>query len=375
MKTLILVLVLLYPLKNFAESISFSIPSLDGTTHITGQIDKPNCSNKNSPAVLIVGGTGLFYRNGFFGKSKTERDFIFADLSQRFASSCLAVVRFDFRGITCDLTNKEKIKTCVDQNIRAGVTVDSILNDIKVVFDFAKTQDFIDRNKLFILAHSEGSINVSRLVARGDFNPAGILFIGGLTESPKSMIHWQMVNRSVDWFFEMDENKDGTLTNEEINANYSKSNFNGNTPLERLLSPSGNWTRDSLTAAMEEIYALQRSAILSKKDEDPYLSNGVVFASYQWWKSWFQDDISVLEKLKDFAGPIKYHNGDIDSQTPGIREESFLRSTQIKMATTPEFELHRGRGHGLSPDMLYGPIDEDIANEIVSDIFVWSNKH
>lgn len=350
----------------------FQVPSQDGLSQISGQIDIPNCNQAMYPAVFMVGGTGFFSRNVFFGRSRTSRDFVFADLAQRFTAACIAVVRFDFRGVTCDLTDKSKLQTCVDQNLRTSVTDETILDDIQAVYNFAISSKSIDPSRFFMLGHSEGSLNIARLIARKSIHPAGILFFGGITESAKSILHWQIVDRAVEWSFEMDSNSDGTLTNAEIKSNFSKSKFNGSIPIDMLINPTGSWNKTSLVDFFEKTYQSITDDTLAKSDLEPYQIGGVIFSAYKWWKRWFEDDISALENLRDFYGPIKYHNGDIDSQAPGLREKAILDSSQIKMRSTPVFQIHPGKGHGLGSDPLYGPIDESIADEIVSDIHSWA---
>ena len=137
------------------------------------------------------------------------------------------------------------------------------------------------------------------------------------------------------------------------------------------MSPTGSWTKESLTSVLEENYLALAKETLSHPDTEPYISGGITFSSYKWRKRWFTDDVSVVENLKLFKGPIKYHNGDVDTQTPGIREELFLKGFPTPMKSRPSFVIHEGKGHGLSADLLFGPIDEPIADAMVEDIRSW----
>jgi len=368
----ILVLLLTAPFAAKAESLEFNLSTKDGLSQIRGQVDIPQCGKAPFPVVLMVAGTGLFTRNTYFGRSHTNRDLLFADLAQKLNRVCVATVRFDSRGVSCDLKSKAEITKCVDQNIRGHVTDQTNLDDIQVVYDFAVNQASLDKSKLIFLGHSEGSLNVSRVVARKSVEAKAIMFIGGITESAQGILHWQISDRWAAWTMEMDSNHDGVLTNEEIKAGYATSLLNGSFPLEALLSPSGSWTLAEVTTAFEENYKAATLDAQNHKPSDPYLDNGVIFAAYQWWQSWFTNDTSVLENLKDFVGPIEYHNGDIDTQAPGLRENAILQSSALDMKSRPSFVLHPGKGHGLSNDPLYGPIDEDIAAGIVSKIVSWS---
>lgn len=368
---LALLALLISPAIVLAEPVEFSLSSRDGLARISGQIDKPTCDTSNYPLVIIVGGTGLFYRNGYFGESGTERDFLFSDLAKRFNETCIATVRFDYRGVSCDLKGESETKNCLNQEARAYVTDETILDDIQLVYDHTIKQSFIDSKKVVFLGHSEGSLNISRLVARNSIAPLGLMFFGGLTESAYSILHWQIAIRPVTWAFEMDANIDGHLSNEEIKEKYSSSKLNGIFPIEHFLSSETGWTVLSLSAHFEEKFAEFKKTFLAIDDSEPYRMGKIIFSSYKWWKRWFWDDVSVLENLKEFAGPIEYHNGDIDSQTPSQRELDFLNSSKIEMKSRPRFVVHPGLGHGLGEDQLYGPMDETVAGQIVDSVKSW----
>jgi hypothetical protein len=199
------------------------------------------------------------------------------------------------------------------------------------------------------------------------------MFFGGITESAKGVLHWQISERPAIWLRGLDLNQNGILTNDEIRAGFSNSPLNGSYQIEALLSPTGSWTNTEIDKIFEDIYRASTSDTLAHINSDPYLLNNIIFTAYQWWQRWFTDDVSVLENLKEFTGPIEYHNGDIDTQAPGAREQSILQSSTIDMKSKPTFVLHPGKGHGLSNDPLYGPIDEDIALTMVNKISYWVN--
>lgn len=355
------------------DVIAFKVPSLDGLTELNGQIDKPECGDTASPTAFIVGGTGLFTRNGYFGRSGTDDDFIYASLANALNQKCIATVRFDFRGVHCDLKSKADIGACVDQNLRSTVTDQTILDDIQAVYDSLKQYSFLDSRRLVLIGHSEGSLNFSRLIARKSMTATGLLFFGGLTESAKSILHWQIAERPVEWAFMMDSNRDGELTNDEIQSGYATSSIKDIATIGQLLSPSGSWTQVTLQNEIEKTYQAIAKEALEHADNSPYQMNGVTFSCYQWWKRWFTDDTSVLENLRDYDGYIEYHNGDIDSQTPGTRERAFLESFPVRqMKSKPKFVVHANKGHGLSPSPLYGPLDKEVIEQLVQSVELWT---
>ncbi|MBK7892314.1 MAG: hypothetical protein IPJ84_16155 [Bdellovibrionales bacterium] len=171
----------------------------------------------------------------------------------------------------------------------------------------------------------------------------------------------------------MDTNRDGELTNDEIQSGYATSSIKDIATIGQLLSPSGSWTQVTLQNEIEKTYQAIAKDALEHADTSPYQMNGVTFSCYQWWKRWFTDDTSVLENLRDYDGYIEYHNGDIDSQTPGTRERAFLESFPVRqMKSKPTFVVHENKGHGLSPSPLYGPLDKEVIEQLVQSVELWT---
>jgi pimeloyl-ACP methyl ester carboxylesterase len=367
---LISAIILLLPANIEARSVEFRLDTFDGVTSFGGQIDYPkNCKKKQYKTVLLIAGTGLYYRNTYLGVSGTKRDLVFKDMAERLNKRCLAVVRYDYRGVNCDLTNDDNIKKCLNEKVRKTVNAKTIIDDIQAVYDHMLSQAKVDKDQIVILAHSEGSLNTARLIDRSSIDPTGLVFIGGITESPKSLVRWQFVERSVDLAFALDTDGDGFLTNWEITLGYPGSFFDTNDlPLVNLLSPTGFWNRFGLQQYFALEFKVVRSATLVSPNGFPYKQNDVVFSSMAWWKKWFTDDEPVIEKLRGFEGKITYFNGTRDIQAPGQKQLNFLKNYSRQMNSIPEFNLVEGKGHLLSNHPLYGPIDVDILNRVIDSI-------
>lgn len=356
----------------YGSSQEFQVNTLDGKSTISGQIDFPNnCYKKSYKAVLIVGGTGLYYRNMYLGLSGTSRDYIAQDLAKVLNSQCLAAVRFDYRGVTCDLTSRDEdlVSRCLDQEIRREVDADSLVDDIKVVFDYAKNHPRVDGRNIVVNAFSEGSLNISRLIKEKKINPKGLVFIGGITESATSLVRWQFVDRSVDIAFTLDTNGDGYLTNLEVVDGYEGSFFEKNeVPLVSLMSPTGIWTRFALRQSFNLQYATIVNTVLASPSYLPYRHKDLIYANMGWWQTWFTDREPVLKKLSQYTGSITYFNGTLDIQAPGRRQLNFIKNSSIRMKRQPRFNLIEGKGHLLSDHPEFGPIDLDLKAKVVRAI-------
>lgn len=370
LSNLVLAISLFLSSATWANSDEFVLETFDGETTFGGQIDFPkNCYRSQYKTAILVAGTGLYYRNAYLGLSGTERDYVFKDLAKRLNQKCIAVVRYDYRGVKCDIDEKGKVDTCLDQKVRRSVDAQTIIDDIQAVYDHALSHKKVDSSEIVFLGHSEGSLNISRLWDRGTIKPKGLVFIGGMTESPKSLIRWQFIDRSVDQAFAMDTDGNGILTNWEVTLGYPGSFFEENDiPILNLLSPTGMWNRWGL----HQFYALEYSTVVNATMLSPgylpYIQKGITYSSLAWWKKWFTDSEPVVEKLIDFEGPITYFNGSNDIQAPGEKQQEFLKNYAHRMTSPPEFNLIEGKGHLLSNHPLYGPIDEDLVNRVINSI-------
>lgn len=348
----------------------FQIESLDSKTTISGQIDFPNnCFRRTHKAVFIVGGTGLYFRNMYLGLSGTPRDYIAQDLADNLNKECLAVIRYDYRGVTCDLTDSDTTAACLDQDLRRDVSSNTLLEDIQVVYNYAQKHPKINSKEIVVLAFSEGSMNTARLIKKKKMAPKGLVFVGGVTESASSLVRWQFVNRSVNFAFAMDSNGNGILSNLEIAEAYPGSFFEKNeVPLLTLMSPTGIWTRYALYQSFNIQYATIVNTVLATPSSFPYRHKDLIYANMGWWKTWFTDREPVVEKLSKFKGPITYFNGTLDIQAPGRRQLNFLKDYNKPMASTPRFNLIEGKGHLLSDHPEYGPLDLDLKADVIKAI-------
>jgi pimeloyl-ACP methyl ester carboxylesterase len=368
----------------------FQIRTLDGLATLQGEIDFPAKAPKEAlPLVLMVPGTGLFDRDVLFGWSGTERDFLFRSLAMAMTDAGYAVLRFDYRGVRCNPRTMppcqectpEQLQahyadSCIESPVRATVTPENIEQDIAQLFGYARAHHRVDAERIILFAHSEGTIHTARLVGRGEISPAGILFMGMLADSPRSGLHWQAVGRimrAMAW----DANGDDLLTNEEIDAGFPTDPILSMllTSPANLHSPTGAWTRESLESTLEEGYQQVRSDALSQADETPYppptgQPGEVVMASHRWWKWFFLDEVTSVEDLTRFPGPIIAHNGDIDSQTLGTREFAIVEPFLDRFAIEPRLVLEHGVGHGLGTHALAGPMLPEIEASLVADVNV-----
>ncbi len=267
------------------------------------------------------------------------------------------------------------VRHCLNLDIRQGVTPQNILDDVELVYRQMVRESRLEGTPVLVLAHSEGTLNVARLVAQGRIEPDGVLALCGLTESPVGILKWQVIDRYVEAVMAWDRNADGRVTSEEVRTGYSEDGiFSGVGILVDELLPSGNgWTESSLRAFFTSRYLEMKSEALATDDAVSYprpsLELEFVIASNAWWKQWFTDEVGTLDLFRNYHGRLAYHLGEIDSQCPGGRQLEFARSRLGGFHQEPSFVLHPNRGHNLrSGDSLMGPMDESALESLVHDL-------
>jgi len=250
------------------------------------------------------------------------------------------------------------------------MTYAKMLEDIESVYRYASSHPLVKKEGLVVVGHSEGSINVSRLIGQGRLRPKGLLFIGGITESPRAIFHWQVVVRPGTWLFELDRDQNQVVTNNEIEAGFSSSKLASlGYQASAFLSPSGSWTQGEYFAKAERDFAKYRRLELAKPDQEPFrLAGRFVYSQQSYWKMWFLDNTSVLDHLQNYEGPVIFMNGDIDSQTPAARVHNFLRHYKKPLRSYPVVKVYKGIGHSFGRHPLLGPVEEVMASEIEKSI-------
>ncbi|WP_413578134.1 hypothetical protein ACLVWU_06285 [Bdellovibrio sp. HCB290] len=384
----LLLSILLLPQASWAmKSVPFAIPSADRQTVLTGEIDFPDTEfGEPLPAIILVGGTGLFDRDYYFGNSGTEVDFLFRDLAKKATGNGFAVVRFDYRGVLCnqrtapacpscktDLEVRQNYaQHCIDNKVRETVTPNSIRDDIVSIYNFVLKDPAVDSRRVILLAHSEGTVHASYLVHEKRIQPRGLLYVGAVGDSPKSLIQWQATDihgkiATLLWW-PMDSNKDRSISNGEVSSSCRLMGI-PETACATLLSPVGQWTEDSLKYRLEQEYQVALRDALAQADQAPFYSEntdlGVVFASYAWWKMFFVDTTDVASLLRNYSGKVSISNGEIDISTPGNRELPFFE--KLNRGEQVRINLLKGKGHSLGPHKQVGPIPEESFQHLMTE--------
>lgn len=338
----------------------FTLTAADGV-QLHGTVDRP--SGKPFATVIMSSGTGLFDRDVRFGRSGTDRDLLFKELSKRLTAVGLQVVRFDRRGV-----NYGNLKNPIDWKVTAQVTNFSLRDDLGAVYDWVRAPDGLAATCVVLLGHSEGMATIGRLAQTGRPAPALLAGFGALMESPQSVLRWQMTERDVGSLVKMDVDHNGVTTNDEVKTHWRETPSSAFDMLEPFLNPAGSWDREAIArvgSAQSEVYRKMKEDVLAADDSAPYPNAQRPMAAYSWWKSWFTDDLPIAKRLQAWQTKTILFYGDRDSQTPADRQ---IAITREYLGSQPDISVLPGLGHGLGEHALFGPIDDQASELLASRI-------
>lgn len=372
---------------------TFELPSRDGRACLRGQIDRPHADGASRfAAVLIVNGGWFMERDGFMGTaSGTDRDLVYRDLAGGLIAAGIAVIRYDNRGVKgnertmpaapagCSEleTARHYLHACIDADARQAVSVRTQMDDVEQVWEFALQHPQVDPQRLIVWAHSEGGLNVGRLVSAGRMTPLGIITVGTAASSPAALVRWTLVDRHAAHLMGWDDDTDGRVTQDDIDRRYPGDMLFPAVGISQasLTAPVDGWTQASAFDHFEKAYAAARSAALAKPDDAPYPDPEpefhMVAASNHWWRQWFEDSQPQIDHFARFGGQVIIHLGGIDSQFSGPREKAFAegRIDSGAFVRPPRLIYHPARGHSLrTGEPASGPMDDAARTQIVEEV-------
>lgn len=137
-------------------------------------------TGKKMPLVLLIAGTGSLDRDGNSMIMKTN---VYKELSDFFAESGYACVRYDKRG-----THESKGKLM-------SMSLTTLTDDAKTIIEHCKSFPYVDENEIIVCGHSEGAMIATLLTEKTDLSK--IILLGGAAMSLKDAMYDQ-INRMME---------------------------------------------------------------------------------------------------------------------------------------------------------------------------------
>jgi fermentation-respiration switch protein FrsA (DUF1100 family) len=355
-----------------AENLSFAFG--DGWTS-QGQLTYPAGQNGPFPLVILVHESGAQDMNesvpeslaGVPGGSK-----IFQQIAYYLPTRGFAVLRYNRRGVIGlgpQLTNDPKIV----------VTHTKLTQDAGFVLGEMLKNPKIDPRRVIMLGHSEGTLNVSSLVTSPAGQAvAGVVLMGVQGYDIKTLLNYQVVDRTLQYAKDSDLNHDGKLSYEEFRAAYQPVAA----PL-RLLDPQMLYQEidptDALKVKLQKSLDKNGDNLLDIDNElQPFLKSltekfplvnlpGFGPGAVSFLQDWQQSG-SVMQVLPTFQKPVLLLNGEGDTQTPvqAAREvDAALTKTgnpDHKLITYPKLGHTFYPVNGLVQPL--GPLQEQVLKDL-----------
>lgn len=291
---------------------------IEGENKIGATISYSN-SDKKSPLVLLVMGTGTLDRdgNGFGFKSN-----MYKGLSDMFVEMGYNCIRYDKRGTH---ESKGNFKT-------AGLS--DLVKDAVTVIEYAKSLPYVDKNRIIACGHSEGAMIATLLTKQLKLD--SIILLGGACMCMKSAMQYQNY-KVLDEF----KNKKGliawivkkTLNKEKIqkqlNSLYEKARnakrntffFNGAFLPSKWIKEHGDLSDEDYIKMIEE-YNGQVLAITGDAD--------------------LQADCTCLDRIKEFENVVTYVPENVNHILREIDGENSILTVKKQYKKSFKKPIHEG---------------------------------
>jgi pimeloyl-ACP methyl ester carboxylesterase len=330
----------------------------DGLT-TDAQLTYPSVGEGPFPGVLLVHGSGNTDMDEYLPPeiSDTENGSrILLQIAEYLSERGFAVLRYNKRGVGLK-------GTILDVGVFLNTTFQDLLQDAEKALEVLMLQPEVDVNDITILGHSEGTW-IAPKIAIEDTRVKKIVLMSAAAHNLYDIIYFQLVERAIDQFQEIDTDDDGLLSIQEVIGLPSVivDQLIENSTGEWLWLPGIDPNGDGYVSIYEE-----RLPQLEQTFEW-YIS--AEYPLYKWLQSHF-----VLESNLDLIGEVPASililQGEGDTQTP-VSEALFLEQ-RLTEVMHPDHTLvtYPGLGHTFYPRegllQWLGPIQD----YVLSDLAAW----
>ncbi|SDS44964.1 alpha/beta hydrolase family protein [Actinoplanes derwentensis] len=347
---------------------SVTIP-MDGGWSATGELSYPKSAKGRLPVVVLLHGSG---RNDM-DQTIAPGAATFKTVAQAVNKSGFAVLRFNKRGVI-------GIGPVLSDNpafLNFGKRYEQTVRDAAAVIRFAGAAKRIDPAKVFLLGHSEGTQVAGNLVAdprgHGITKPAGVVAMGVVGGTPRSILYYQVVGRTLGQLHEeFDFDGDGRLTPAESSDGLIGQPEAVAEQFRAVLTdPAIDANSDGVLAIDTEIESFLRTAVgFDSYPNLPGMPEG--FADYLTDLVRFP---TPAQDLPRYNGPVLLLNGRTDTQT--VVRGAIVTDAALATAGNRDHTLitYPGVGHlmNVTPKYLPAPGSPDPA--VLRDITTWLAAH
>jgi uncharacterized protein len=333
------------------------------------QLTIPAVGNGPFPGVLLVHGSGPTDMNETLSPDSKP----FWQMAQYLSERGFAVLRYDKRGVGAN-------SQIIDYDTWGNLTFDDLKYDAEIALGVLTQQPEVDRNKITLIGHSEGTIIVPRIVIEQEENKTtastnstttikNIVLMASVAQNVVDLLHYQMVDVSLAYAQQvLDRNNTGSfsiqeaiindpLFGEPLAALFGR-NATGSLNIDKQLKPF-------LEGQYENVTSGDIRAKCSFQGACPIWLNS---------HDNLEPNLNIVSNIPNSTSVLILH-GENDSQAP--IQQSFLLEQRLTEVNHPDHTLitYPDLGHLFNPSSQwfteFGPMEQ----YVLSDLHRWLSDH
>jgi alpha-beta hydrolase superfamily lysophospholipase len=332
---------------------------LGGGLTTDAQLTIPSVGEGPFPGVLLVHGSGNTDMDEYLPpeiSGTEEGSRVFLQIAEYLSERGIAVLRYNKRGIGLN-------GTILDVGVVTNTTFQELQQDAERALDALRRRPEVDADDVMILGHSEGTWIAPR-IAIEDLGVGKIVLMSAGARNLYDILHFQIIERSVETFEDLDDDHDGLLTTQEITAlpQVLAEQMIENGTGEWLWIPGLDTDGDGYVSISGELVPLWNQTFT-------FLTTAE-YPGSEWIQSHFALETN-LEIIGNVTASVLILQGEGDSQTPV--EEALLLEQRLTEVGHPDHALitYPGLGHTFYPRegvlQWLGPIED----YVLSDLAAW----
>lgn len=329
----------------------------DGLT-TDAQLTYPSVGEGPFPGILLLHGSGNTDMDQYIPPelSDTEEGSRFLlQIAEYLSERGIAVLRYNKRGIGLN-------GTILDEGIFMNMTYQDLQQDAEKALEILIQQPEVDKEDITILGHSEGTFIAPRIAIKNP-NVKKIVLMSAGAHNLYDILYFQIVERGINQFREIDSNNDGLLSVQEVYVlpSVMKDSLIENSTGEWRWYPGIDPNGDGYISLMEE-------RIPPWNQTFEYLTTAD-YPGSKWMQSHFPLERN-LDIIEDVPASILILQAEGDTQTPVT--EAFLLEQKLTEVGNPDHTLitYPGLGHSFYPRdgflQWLGPIQDYVLSDLVN---------
>ena len=338
------------------------------------QLTLPALGKGPFPGVLLVPGSGATDMNEHVGKNTAP----FLQISQYLSERGFAVLRYDKRGVGAN-------GTILDSNVWGNTTFTNLKQDAEKALAVLIKQPEVDRSKITIIGHSEGTMIAPRVAIENNATKVkNIVLMGAIAQNLLDLVYYQAVSVPLQYSMQvLDKNHTGFISMQQI-AKAPVLLLNLPVPVSLLRTHNTK----AISSTIVKEFGTSGSVSIDKQLKPALIKSYKNLTSFNllkcnnievcpiWLKSHFalEPTLNIIGNVPPTTS-ILIQQGQNDSEAPV--QQAFLLQQRLTDVNHPDHTLitYPNLGHVfyLSSEWLTSP--GPIQPYVLSDLYSWLEAH